>query len=139
MQNAIAEVNGDVVANTGAISALNNALNLLNAAAVKKSSLTGAAFIPAGTTAQRDTTQLGAFRYNSQTNNFEGLSNAGWGQVGGGQMYGNAAVKAIFYNSQTIGENLTVKDGENGGSFGPITINNGFSVTIEAGSTWSIV
>lgn len=139
VQSALAEVDGDVVANTGAIAALNNALNLLDTAAVKKSSLTGAAFIPAGTTAQRDTAQLGAFRYNTQTNNFEGLSNAGWGQVGGGQMYGNAAVKAIFYNAQVIAENIDVLAGQNGLSAGPVTVADGFTVTVANGSVWTIV
>lgn len=141
VQSALAEVDGDVVANTGAIVALNNSLNLLDAAAVKKSSLTGAAFIPAGTTAQRDTAQLGAFRYNTQTNTFEGLSSAGWGQVGGGggQMYGNAAVKAIFYNAQSIAENIDVLAGQNGLSAGPVTVENGFTVTVANGSTWTVV
>ena len=59
--------------------------------------------------------------------------------VAGGQYFGSAAVKAIAYNSQTIAENVTVTAGNNGGSFGPITINSGFTVTVESGSTWMIV
>jgi hypothetical protein len=59
--------------------------------------------------------------------------------VAGGQYFGSAAVKAIAYNSQTIAENVTVTAGNNGGSFGPITINSGFTVTVESGSTWVIV
>ena len=50
-------------------------------------------------------------------------TNAGTGS--GGQMLGSAATKAIFYNSNTISENLTIAAGTNGGSFGPITIADG--------------
>jgi microcystin-dependent protein len=105
---------------------------------VGKTGPNGAAIIPAGTDAQRPTGVDGYFRYNNQQNVFEGYTPNGWGQVGGGQMYGSAAVKAIFYNAQSIAEDLTVKTGENGGSFGPVTINNGFTVTVEADSVWTI-
>lgn len=101
---------------------------------------TGSVLLPEGTTAQRDgTPALGSIRYNSDLGQFEGYTSHGWGQVGGGQMYGLAEVKAIAYNSQTIGENLTVLAGQNGLSAGPVTVNNGFAVTVENGSVWSIV
>ena len=106
---------------------------------VKKTGATGAAIIPVGTEAQRPAGSNGLFRYNSDTHNFEGYSPNGWGQVGGGQMYGNAPVKAIFYNSQNIAENLTVAAGQNGLSAGPITVDNGFEVTVANGSTWTVV
>lgn len=132
VQAALAELDGDVTANAGAITALDGAV-------VKRTSATGAALIPSGSDAQRDTSALGAFRYNSQRNIFEGLSNIGWGQVGGGQMYGAAAIKGIFYNAQIIAENVTIEAGTQGGSFGPITIADGFAVTVADGSTWSVV
>jgi hypothetical protein len=110
------------------------------ATAVQKDSSTGAASLPTGSTAQRPTTPAeGQFRYNSELDVFEGYSNGAWGQVGGGQMYGNAQKKAIFYNNTNISENVTILAGTNGGSFGPITIDDGFAVTIEPGSVWSIV
>jgi hypothetical protein len=108
------------------------------ALAVPRDSTTGAAQLPVGTTAQRPTGVEGQFRYNADLDVFEGFSNGAWGQVGGGQMYGQAATKAIFYNANTIGENLTVKAGQNGGTFGPVTVNDGFTVTVEAGSVWTI-
>ena len=57
----------------------------------------------------------------------------------GGQFFGNAAVKAIAYNAQTIAENITVTTGNNGLSAGPITIQNTFTVTVQTGATWVIV
>ena len=60
------------------------------------------------------------------------------GKFKGGQMLGDADVKAIFYNSQIIAENLTLPTGQNGLSGGPITISPGFEVTLEPGAEWSI-
>jgi hypothetical protein len=59
--------------------------------------------------------------------------------VAGGQYFGTAAVKAIAYNAQTIAENVTVTATNNGLSAGPITINSGFTVTVETGARWIIV
>jgi hypothetical protein len=57
----------------------------------------------------------------------------------GGQFFGTAAVKAIAYNANTIGENITVTTGNNGLSAGPITISSGFTVTVQTGAVWVIV
>jgi hypothetical protein len=59
--------------------------------------------------------------------------------VSGGQYFGSAAVKAISYNANTIAENVTVTSGNNGLSAGPITINTGFTVTVETNAVWVIV
>ena len=57
----------------------------------------------------------------------------------GGQYLGTAAIKAIAYNAQTIGENITISSTQNGLSSGPITVNSGFTVTIASGGNWAIV
>ena len=57
----------------------------------------------------------------------------------GGQFFGSAATKAIAYNANTISENITVTAGNNGLSAGPITIANGFTVTVANGANWVIV
>jgi hypothetical protein len=59
--------------------------------------------------------------------------------VSGGQYFGSATVKAISYNANSIGENVTVTTGNNGLSAGPITINTGFTVTVQTGAVWVIV
>ena len=59
--------------------------------------------------------------------------------AGGGQYFGTAAVKAIAYNANSISENVTVTTGNNGLSAGPITINTGFTVTVQTGAVWVIV
>ncbi len=59
--------------------------------------------------------------------------------VAGGQYFGTAATKAIAYNANSISENITVTTGNNGLSAGPITINSGFTVTVQTGAAWVIV
>jgi hypothetical protein len=62
-----------------------------------------------------------------------------WDTPSGGQFFGSAATKAIAYNANTISENVTVTTGNNGLSAGPITIANGFTVTVANGANWVIV
>lgn len=108
--------------------------------AVPRTSTTGSARLPVGTTAQRDASPVdGMIRYNSTTMGFEGYFNGQWQSVGGGQMFGNAIVKAVSYNAQTISENITVTAGLNAYSVGDITINNGYTMTIENGSVYKIL
>lgn len=85
------------------------------------------------------TPQMGYFRYNSTLNIFEGYSNGMWQPVGGGQMLGQALVKAVSYNAQTISENIVVPAGLNAYSVGNVTVNAGGSITIEAGSVYKIL
>ena len=108
--------------------------------AVPRTSTTGSAILPVGTTGQRDASPVdGMIRYNSTTMGFEGYFNGQWQSVGGGQMFGNALVKAVSYNAQTISENITVTAGLNAYSVGDITINNGYTMTIENGSVYKIL
>jgi hypothetical protein len=104
---------------------------------------TGSMRLPSGTTAQRDGSPSGGYiRFNSDDNKYEGYFNApvsDWQELGGGQMLGNAATKAIFYNAQTIDEDITIGATQNGLSAGPITISATYTVTINAGGVWVIV
>jgi len=56
-----------------------------------------------------------------------------------GQYFGTASTKAIAYNANTVSEDITITNGNNGLSAGPITINTGYTVTVETGATWVIV
>jgi hypothetical protein len=112
-----------------------NALNLR----VTKSSSTGSALVPSGTTAQRDgTPAAGYFRFNSSTNSFEGYNGTTWGAVGGGATGGTN--NPVFYeNDQTVSVTYTITTGKNAMTAGPVTIADGVNVTIPDGSTWTIV
>jgi len=45
----------------------------------------------------------------------------------------------IFVNSNTISANVTIVTGTSGTSTGPITINDGVSVTVQSGSKWVVL
>ena len=47
---------------------------------------------------------------------------------------------AIFYNNgQTVTTDYTIPSNNNSGTFGPLTINSGITVTVSTGSTWTVV
>jgi hypothetical protein len=106
---------------------------------ITRTSSTGSALIPTGTTAQRDSTpESGLFRFNSDTDSFEGYNGSAWGAVGGGATGG--AGNAVFYeNDQTISVNYTITEGKNAMTAGPVTLADGVEVTIPDGTTWTIV
>jgi hypothetical protein len=104
---------------------------------------TGAIKIPAGTELQRPGTPVaGQLRFNEDEDEFEGYDGTAWGAIGGGgsgQMLGDAAVKAISYNAQTIAEDLTVLSTYNAMSVGPLSIDSGYTVTVESGARWVVI
>jgi len=55
------------------------------------------------------------------------------------QPVGGASDLIFYENGQTVTSNYTITTGQNAGTFGPITINGGVTVTVPSGSTWSIV
>tara|TARA_R100000482_G_C5128349_1_gene150170 strand:- start:1436 stop:1852 length:417 start_codon:yes stop_codon:yes gene_type:complete len=106
--------------------------------------------LPAGTTAQRPTgVSVGTMRFNTSEDAAEiykaddGTGSAGWANVaGGGPALGENSV--IRTNQTTISENITIgptagSEFANGMSSGPITVANGYTITIENGGSWSVV
>ena len=49
------------------------------------------------------------------------------------------ASNGIVVNSATISSDYTIATGDNGGSFGPVAVNSGVTVTVSSGSTWTVV
>jgi len=53
---------------------------------------------------------------------------------------GNSGANAIFWeNEQTVTHDYTIGNNKNAGSFGPITINSGVTVTVGAGESWTVI
>ena len=103
-----------------------------------RTSTTGSAALPSGTTAQRDASpQAGYFRFNNELGVFEGYSGTAWGGVGGAT--GGGSDRVFYENGQTVTTNYTITNGTNAMSAGPITINAGVTVTIGDGEVWTIV
>ena len=104
-----------------------------------KTSSTGSAAVPSGTTGERDgSPSAGYFRFNSTLSKFEGYNGSAWGAVGGGATGGGS--DAIFIeNGQTVTVDYTITSGNNAGTFGPVSIASGVTVTVPSGSVWTIV
>ena len=50
-----------------------------------------------------------------------------------------AASNGIFVNSATVTTSYSIPSGSNAGTFGPVSVNSGITVTVPSGSTWSVV
>ena len=109
--------------------------NVGAAGAVMTTAATGQANMPAGTTAQRTGSPVaGALRFNSTDVSFEGYDGIEWGSIGGG------AEDGVFYeNEQSVSSSYTVAATKNAMTAGPITINDGVTVTIETGGRWVVL
>jgi hypothetical protein len=53
-------------------------------------------------------------------------------------MEGTATDRAIFWNAQTISENITMASTHHGWTIGPITVGNGYTVTVGDGAKWVV-
>lgn len=99
---------------------------------------TGAATLPTGTTAQRPgVPTTGMFRYNSTNAAFEGYNGSAWAGVGGAS--GAGGNPFVYENDKVVTASYSITSGKNAMSAGPITINDGVTVTIPDGSVWTVV
>lgn len=64
---------------------------------------------------------------------FVQVAGAGGGATGGG------TDQVFFENNTTVTTDYTITTNDNAGSFGPITINGGVTVTVPSGSVWTVV
>ena len=63
-----------------------------------------------------------------------------WQNAAAGATGGNSNLNGVFWeNQQTVTHNYTIQNNYNAGSFGPITINSGVTVTVGSGENWTIV
>ena len=66
-------------------------------------------------------------------------SGTGGGGSGGGGATGGAGDQVFYENDIYVAHDYTITAGNNAMSAGPITINNGITVTVPNGSVWSII
>jgi hypothetical protein len=112
----------------------------VEAIAVTKTSDTGAANLPTGTELQRPTPVAGMFRFNTDTDTFEGYDGTEWGAVGGGGGATGGGTDEVFQeNGTTVTTDYTLTTGKNAMSVGPITVNGGVAVTVPSGQRWVVL
>ena len=63
-----------------------------------------------------------------------------WQNAAAGATGGNDNANGVFWeNQQTVTHDYTIQNNHSAGSFGPITINSGVTVTVGSGEYWTIV
>tara|TARA_A100001391_G_scaffold135808_1_gene94517 strand:- start:2674 stop:3468 length:795 start_codon:yes stop_codon:yes gene_type:complete len=68
----------------------------------------------------------------------DGSGTLSWGVAGGGAN-GNGSNAIFWENDQTVTGDYTITNNQNAGSFGPIAIASGVTVTVGSGETWTVV
>ncbi len=58
---------------------------------------------------------------------------------GGGGATGGGANEVFFENDQTVTNDYTIPGTKNAGTFGPITVDSGVTVTVSSGAVWTVV
>ena len=98
------------------------------------------ALVSGGTKIAQFPTTQGSSDYILKT---DGAGNLSWAEQSGGGAVGGGSDKVFIENGQTVTTNYEIGTefgaACNAGSFGPITINNGVTVTIPSGESWTIV
>ena len=62
-----------------------------------------------------------------------------WVEVTAAGATGGGTDRVFWENDKTIGTNYTITSTKNAGSFGPITINSGVTVTVPSGCVWTVM
>ena len=98
------------------------------------------ALVSGGTKVAQFPTTGGTVDYILKT---DGAGNLSWAEQSGGGAVGGGADKIFIENGQTVTTNYEIgtEFGAvcNAGSFGPITINSGVTVTIPSGECWTVI
>ena len=71
--------------------------------------------------------------WDSTANDFVKIAGGGGGAAGTG---GN---QVFFQNDLNVTGSYTIPTGKNAGTFGPVSINSGVTVTVPSGSVWTVV
>jgi hypothetical protein len=58
---------------------------------------------------------------------------------GGGGAAGGGSDQIFFENDQTVTTSYSIPVGKNAGTFGPVSIDSGITVTVPTGSVWTVV
>jgi len=128
---------------TGVLPIANGGTNASTAAAALTSlgvntATTGSNVIASGTTAQRDAAPVfGLQRANTSTSSMEFYNGSAWVGLGGAS--GGTGNGILYENDITVTANYTITTSRNAMSAGPLTINDGITVTVPSGSVWTIL
>ena len=93
-------------------------------------------------TSGNPTLTQGEVGFETNTGKFKiGDGSTAWNSLGyrGGGATGAATDDVFYENGQTVTASYSITSGKNAMSAGPVTVQNGATVTIPSGSSWVIV
>ena len=61
-----------------------------------------------------------------------------WGEAAAGAT-GGGSDKCFWENSNTITTSYTISNNMNAGTFGPVTVNSGVTITVGTGEPWTVI
>jgi hypothetical protein len=99
----------------------------------------GAFVIPAGTTAQRPVNPTnGMLRYNTTVGFVEIYKDGTWSDVSG-RAVGGGSDQIFWLNDTVVTTSYTIPAGKNAVTAGPVTVNDGVTITVSDNSVWTVV
>lgn len=123
-----------ILVNTSNITSGNIVVTTLNL------NTTAALTMPIGSTDQRPASPAnGMMRFNNTTNTFEGYKAGAWGSIGGAGATGGGSDEMFYLNGINVTASYSIPSGKNAMTAGPVTVNDGVTVTVPDGSAWTIV
>jgi hypothetical protein len=133
-------VDAAITALSADVAALDADVGALDAAKVPRTSITGSAVLPVGTTAQRDGTPAAGYtRLNSTLNQWEGYDGTAWTSIGGGGATGAGGDEVFMLGDTHMTTSYTIPTDKNAVVAGPLTIDAGAVLTVTAGSRVTVV
>jgi hypothetical protein len=80
----------------------------------------------------------GQIIYQTDTDTFFGYNGTTWASIGGGAT-GGSGDQVFYENDVAVSVDYTISTSKNAGTFGPVDIESGVTVTIPSGSVWTVV
>lgn len=71
--------------------------------------------------------------------NLIGYVGGSWVDLSGAGAQGGGSDKVFWENDVIVSEDYSITSGKNAGTFGPVTIDTGVTVTVPSGSVWTVV
>ena len=83
--------------------------------------------------------EAGDLYFNTTMKSLKVFNGVAWRPIGGAGVTGAGGDSCFFENDTLVRNSYTITNGKNAMSAGPITINNGVTVTVPNGSVWTVV
>lgn len=118
---------------------ISNTISVTNSVTTGNATILTNLIVPVGNTAQRPSSPAnGMIRFNTSTGTYEAYKGS-WGAIGGAGATGGGSDEMFYLNGINVTASYSIPSGKNAMTAGPVTVNDGVTVTVPDGSAWTIV